>query len=149
MCLTTTCELQCMTTDMAPTALAKSRTKRTALYSASLLVIENWRWNAHSIVSPSGGYSRTPASSTRWLDEPFVHIIHVASLSSSSSFAINSAMKSAKAGSLIAILGQYQMSNSLSSIAHRTSRPLPLDCSLLSIMVCLFEPLWCVLRSTA
>ena len=106
-----------MTTNIAPAALAKSRPERTV----SLLVVENWRQTAHSIVSPFGDCSRTPAFPTYWLDKPSVHIIHVAGLSSPSSFTMNSAMKSAKAHALIMVLGRYRTSNSLSSIVHITS----------------------------
>ena len=111
-----------MTADMALAALAKSRPERTVSYSTSLLVVENWRRTAHSIISPSGDYSRTLTPLARWLDDPSIHIIHAIVLSFSSSFIMNLVMKSAKSWALIAILGQYWTSNSLSSIAHRTSR---------------------------
>ena len=47
---------------------------------------------------------------------------------------MNSAMKSAKAWALIAVLGQYRMSNSLSPIAQMT-----LDYPLSSEEACPFE----------
>ena len=125
MCPTTTYESQCMTTDSTPAALAKSRPKRTASYSASLLVIENWRWIVHSIVSPIGDRSKTSAPPACWLNELSVHIIHVIGFFLSSSPVVNSAMKSTKACALIVVLGRYWTSNSLSSIAHRTSHPAP------------------------
>ena len=59
----------------------------------------------------------------RWLDKLFVRIIHVVGPSSSSSFPMNLATKSTKAWALITALGRYSMSNSLSSIAHKTIRP--------------------------
>ena len=59
----------------------------------------------------------------RWLDKPSAHIIYDTGPSSSSSFTMNSATKSAKAWALIAFLGQYSMSNLLSSIAHKTNHP--------------------------
>ena len=86
-----------MTTDLALAALARLRLERTASYSASLLVVGNWKQIAHSIVSPSDDCSRIPAPLACWLDKPFIHIIHVASLLSSSSFAVNWATKLAKA----------------------------------------------------
>ena len=109
---------------MTPVALAKLRSERITSYSASLLVVENWRWTAHSIVSSSGDRSKTLAPLAHWLDEAFVHIIHTVGLSSSFSFVVNSTMKSAKAYALIAVLGQYYTLNSPSSIAHKTSRPI-------------------------
>ena len=122
MCLTTTCESQCITVDLAPDALAKSRLERTASYSTSLLVVKNWRWTAHSIVSPSSDYIKTPAPLAHWLDELSVHIVHAISFSSLSSPVMNSTMKSTKACALIMVLGRYWTSNSLSLIAHKTSR---------------------------
>ena len=113
MCPTTTCESQCMTVDSTPTVLAKSRPKRTALYSASLLVVKNWRRNTHSIVSLSSDHSKNPAPPAYWLDEPFVHIYHAIGFFSSSFLVMNSAIKSAKACALIAVLGH---------IGHRTPR---------------------------
>ena len=122
MCPITTYKSQCMTTDMAPAALAKSRPERTTSYSALLLVVENWRWTAHSTVSLSSDCSRTLTSLAHWLDEPSIYIIHTIGSISSSSFVVNSTMKSAKACALITVLGRYWMSNSSSSIAHRTNR---------------------------
>ena len=112
-----------MITDMALAALATMRLERTTLYSTSLLVIENWRRIAHSILSPSGNRSKTLAPSAHWLNELSVHIIHVVGLSSSSSFVVNSAMKSTKTCALIAVLGLYWTLNSPSFIAYRISYP--------------------------
>ena len=120
---TTTCESQCMIVNLAPVALAKSRLERTTSYLTSLLVVENWRWTAHSIVSPSSDRSRIPATSAHWLDEPSIHIMHAIGFSSSSSLVVNLAMKLAKACALIAVLGRYWTSNLPSSNAHRTNRP--------------------------
>ena len=92
---------------MTPVALVKLRFERIASYSASLLVVENWRRTARSIVSPSGDHSKTLAPPACWLDEAFVHIIHTVGLSSSFSFVMNSTMKLAKAYALIVVLGQY------------------------------------------
>ena len=123
MCPTTTSESQCMTADLAPAALARPRLERTASYSASLLVIENWRWIAHSIISPFNDCSRTLTLLARWLDKPSIQIIHAIGVSSLSSPVVNSAMKLAKACTLIAIFGQYWTSNSPSSITHKTNHP--------------------------
>jgi len=112
-----------MTTDEAPAALARSKPKRTTSYSASLLVVGNWRRMVHSTISPSSDYRTTPPLPTRWLDELSVHKIHVAGPSSSSSFAVNSATKSTKAWALIVVLGWYSMLNSSSSIAHKIIHP--------------------------
>ena len=133
MCLTTTCELQCMTVDLAPVALAKSRLERTALYLALLLAIKNQRRTTHSIVSPSGDRSRTLAPLARWLDKPSIHIVHAIGFPTSFSIVVNLAMKLAKACALIAVLGMYWTSNSPSLIAYRTSR---LAASRLFIIFC-------------
>ena len=58
-------------------------------------------------------------------------------------------MKLAKAWALIAVLRQYRMSNSLSSITHKTIVRRPLGYPLFSEEACPFEPLWYVLGSTA
>ena len=110
-----------MTIDKAPATLAKLRLVRSASYSALLLVVGNWRQTVHSIKSLSSYYRRTLTPSVRWLDEPSVCIIHGASLSSSSSFAMNLVTKLAKAWALIVVLGWYSMSNSTSFIAHKTN----------------------------
>ena len=57
-----------------------------------------------------------------WADEPSVCIVHcsVSLMRLSSSGRVNSAMKSARAYALMAVLGWYSMSNWLSSIAHWT-----------------------------
>ena len=112
-----------MTTDEAPIALVMSRPKRTASYSASLLVVGNWRWIVHYTKSPSSDCKTTLTPPVHWLNESSVHIIHVFGPSSLSSFAVNSATKSAKAWALIVIFGRYSMLNSPSSIAHKTNRP--------------------------
>ena len=110
-----------MTTDEASATLAKLRPMRTASYLASLLVVGNWRRITHSIKSPSGNYRTTLIPLACWLDKPSVHTIHVVGSSSLSSFAVNSATKSAKAWALIAVLGWYRMSNSLRSITYKTN----------------------------
>ena len=111
-----------MTTNEALAALAKSRPIRTAIYSASLLVVGNWRWTAHSVKSPSGDRRTPPTPSVCWLDKLSIHIVHGAGPLSSSSFAVNLVTKSAKAWALIVVCGWYSMSNSSSSIAHKTNR---------------------------
>ena len=60
-----------------------------------------------------------------WAVKPSVCIVHrsVSSGRLSSFGRVNSAMKSAKAYALIAVLGWYSMSNWLSSIAHWTILP--------------------------
>ena len=149
MCPTTTCESLCMTAASTPVTLAKSRLERTASYSTSLLVVENWKWTTHSIVSPFGDRSTTLALSTRWLDELFVHIIHAISFSSSSFPIVNSTMKSAKVCALIVVLGRCWTSNSSSLIAHRSSHS---DASKLFIVFHSYLSiwiLWCALGSTA
>ena len=138
MCPTTTCKSQCMTANSALAALDKSRPERTASYSALLLVVKNQRQTTHSIVSPSDDCSKTLAPLSYWLDKPSVHIIHAIDFSSSSFLVMNSTIKSTKACALIVVLGQYQTSNSLSSIVHRTNRPVASElfiifCSSLSI----------------
>ena len=120
---TTTCVSQCMIANVAPAALAKSMPERTASYFASLLVVGNWRWTSHSTVSPSDVCYKTPASLTRWLDNPSVHTIHVVGSSSSTPHVMNSTTKSATACALIPVRGQYWTSNSPSSTTHRTSHP--------------------------
>ena len=112
-----------MTVDTTYAALAKSRPKMIASYSTSLLVIENWRRMARSVVSLSSDYTKTPALLAHWLDEPSVHIIHAIGFSSLSFSVVNSAMKLAKACALIMALGWYWTSNSPGSTTHRTSHP--------------------------
>ena len=62
----------------------------------------------------------TPTPPLFWADEPSVcdvtHSISLVRLSSSGN--VNSAMKSARAYTLMAVLRWYSMSNWLSSIAH-------------------------------
>ena len=47
--------------DVALATLAKLMPKSTASYFVSLLVVANWRWTTHSIVSLSGDRSKTLA----------------------------------------------------------------------------------------
>ena len=138
-----------MIATLAPAALAKSRPKRTASYLASLLVVENWRRTAHSIVSFIGDRSMTLALSARWLDELSVHIIHAIDFSFSSFPVVNSVMKSTKACALIAVLGQYWTSNSSSLIAYRTSCPVASGLFIIFRGGLSVWTLWCALGSTA
>ena len=113
----------CINTDKAATAWNKSRLVKTTSYLTSLLVIGNWRWTSHSIMSPLGDCRTTPIPTTCLLDDPFVLTNHGATPQPLSSFVVNLATKSTKAWSLIAILVYYCTSNSLSSIAYRANCP--------------------------
>ena len=130
--------------DEAPAAFARSRPIRMTSYSASLLVIGNWSQMTHSMISPFRDWRTTPIPPTRLLDDPSIWTFQRVTLQSLASPVVNSVMKSAKAWALIAVLGQYRMSNSLSPIAQMT-----LDYPLSSKEDCPFELLWYGLGSTA
>ena len=65
-----------MTTLMDLATLARSRLATSALYSASLLVVEKSRRTMHSTVSPSGDSNTTPAPLAYLLDDPSVCMLH-------------------------------------------------------------------------
>ena len=65
-----------MYNDEALAALVKSRPVSRVSYSASLLVIGNWKGTAHSIISPSRDCRTTSIPLTCRLDNPSVQTIH-------------------------------------------------------------------------
>ena len=67
----------------------------------------------------------TPTPPLFWADESSVCIVHCPTslVRLSLSGDVNSAMKSAKACALMAVLGWYSMLNWLSSVAHRIILP--------------------------
>ena len=118
-------------TDEALAALAKSSPMRMASYPASLLVVGNWSQIAHSMISPLGDWRTTPIPPAHLLDNLFVWTLQGVTPQLSISLVVNSTMKSTKAWDLIMILGQYCMSNSLSSIAHKTNCPAAFELSII------------------
>ena len=82
-------------------------------YSASLLVAGNFSWTSYLSICLSRVMMTTHTPPFFWAVEPSVCIVHrsVSSGRLSSSGRVNSAMKSAKAYALVAVLGWYSMSN--------------------------------------
>ena len=91
-----------------------------SLYSTSLLVAENFSWTSYLSTSSLRVVMTTLTPPFYWANEPSVCTIHCSSsfVRLPSSGRVNSAMKSARAYALMAILGWYSMSNWLSSIAY-------------------------------
>ena len=90
-----------MSSSVAPGAFAILSPANRASYSASLLVVGYYSRTACLMVSPSGDFKTTPIPPESFVDDPSMFTVHldVCSTSSvgSSSFEVNSAMKSARA----------------------------------------------------
>ena len=105
-------------------ALARSSPTIKASYSTSLLVVGKSKRTMHSTLSPSGLRSITPAPPTYLLEDPSMWMLHCGTSSAPwPSSLVNSAMKLAITCPLMAVLGRYFTSNSLSYIAHSAIRP--------------------------
>ena len=109
---------------LASRTCARLNPVRSALYSASLLVVWNYNLTAFFRISPSGDMKTTPVPPTFLVADPFVWVVHVFFWGSYFSWEwVNSTMKSVRTWALIATQGEYSMSNWPSSIAHWTRRP--------------------------
>ena len=110
-----------MITDSALRDFANSNPLRRASYLASLLVVWYCRQVAYLNLSPFGDLNITPIPLAYNVDEPSTLTTYFRTSSTSSSslrFGLNFAIKSANTCALIAFLGWYLKSNSLSSMAH-------------------------------
>ena len=89
-------------------------------YLASLLVAGNFSWTPYLSISLLGAVMTTLTPPLFWANEPSVWIVHCLAplVRLPLSEKVNSAMKSAKACALMAVLGWYSILNWLSSIAH-------------------------------
>ena len=110
---------------LAPSAFPSLSPVSIPSHSTSLLLAGNFSWTPYLSTSPSGVVMTTPTPLFCWADEPSVYTIHCSSsfVRLPSSGRVNSAMKSARACALMAILGCYSMLNWLSSITHCTILP--------------------------
>ena len=115
-----------MTTLAAPIALARLSPAISASYSTSLLVVGKLRRTIHSTVSPSSDSNTAlapPPPPACLLGDPSVCMLHKEDSSAPLSLSlVNYAMKSTMICPLMAVSGQYWMSNSLNSMAHSANR---------------------------
>ena len=100
----------------------------TASYSVSLLEVRNPNLSAYSMSIPSGEVRIRPAPLPCTFDAPSTESFQMEGLVSVWAFSagsaeVNSMTKSAKICPFIAVFGLYQMSNSLSSMAHFINLP--------------------------
>ena len=100
----------------------------TASYSASLLDVQNPNLSAYSMSIPSGEVRIRPAPLPYAFEAPSTESFQAersaaAWASVSGSIDANSMTKSAKTCPFMAVFGLYQISNSLSSMAHFISLP--------------------------
>ena len=109
-CPTTSWESLCIFNLVAPSIWASFSPVSRASYSASLLVIVYCSHTARSMMSPSGNSSIMPILLAFFVDNPSMWVVHfdvyLSSSFGSSSFVVNSAMKSASAWTLIAVRGR-------------------------------------------
>ena len=103
--------------------MARSILITSASYSASLLVVGKSRRIMHLISSPSREWSTMLAPPAYLLDDPSICTLHWGYCPAPwHSMLVNSAMKSVTTCPLMAIRGQYYISNSLNSIAYNAIR---------------------------
>ena len=100
----------------------------TASYSASLLEVRNPNLSAYSMSIPYGEVRIRPALLPCAFDAPSTESFQMEGLVSvwvfsAGSAEVNSMTKSAKICPFIAVFGLYQMSNSLSFMAHFINLP--------------------------
>ena len=110
-----------MITDSALRDFANSNLLRRVSYLASLLVVWYCRRAAYLNLYPSGDLNVTLIPLAINVDEPSTLMTYFRTSSTSSSslrFGLNFAIKSVNTYALIAFLGWYLTSNSLSSMAH-------------------------------
>ena len=119
-CSTTSFESLWINRFFTPSAFPSLNPVNMPSYSTSLLVAGNLSWTPYLSISPSGLVMTTLTPGLFWANELSVWIVHHSAslVGLSSSGKVNSAMKSAKACALMAVMGRYSISNWLSSIAH-------------------------------
>ena len=113
-------------TESAPSDFTSYKPWSRTLYSASLLVVWNYRQTAYSKWSPSGECRTRPIPPACCMDEPSTWKTHCFTPCTSlccSLEGVNSAMKYARTWAFIVSLGLYRTSNSLSSTARWISCP--------------------------
>ena len=104
---------------LASNTLARLNPVKSALYSASLLVVGLCNLTAYFRISPSSDMRTTPAPLAFVVADPFVWTIYVFFWGSYFSKGyVNFAMKSVRSWALIVTQGRYSMSNWPNSMAH-------------------------------